>query len=65
MRYYPKPLSNKTDKCHVIDTESGIPIYDGALYGNDKPIIFDNPDEAQDYCDRANLDDMFNLDGDE
>ena len=38
---------------HIVD-ETGLPIYDGALYGNDKPIIWHDEDEVQDICDRWN-----------
>ena len=32
----------------------GIPVYDDAPYGNDKPLIFRDEDEALDYVDRCN-----------
>ena len=38
----------------VILDPRGIEVYDGAPDGNDKEIIYHDPDEAQEACDRMN-----------
>lgn len=38
----------------IIDGETGIPVYDNAPHGKDKPLIFHDEDKAQDVCDRLN-----------
>lgn len=41
------------DRWHVIGP-SGLPVYDNAPYGNDKPLIFRDEDEALNYAERCN-----------
>ena len=53
-RYYAKEYAR--GHWHVIGP-SGIPIYDGALYGNDKPVIFRDEDAALACAERCNNDD--------
>ncbi len=43
------------NRWHVVD-ETGLPVYDGALYGNDRPRIFKDEDEAYDFAERLNID---------
>lgn len=35
---------------HVI-APNGLPVYDDAPYGNDAPIVFQDPDRAADFAD--------------
>ena len=42
-RYFAKEYSR--GRWHIIGPD-GIPVYNGALYGNDKPIIFRDEDEV-------------------
>jgi len=51
-KYHIKPVY-RGHTWHVI-APNGLPIYDGALYGNDKPVIFKDEDSAQDCADRLN-----------
>ncbi len=44
------------DRWHVIGP-SGIPIYDDAPHGKDKPVIYRNEDAALACVERCNLDD--------
>lgn len=53
-RYYAKEYAR--GHWHVIGPD-GIPIYDGALYGNDKPVIFRDADAALACAERCNIDD--------
>ena len=54
--------SDNSDKYRVkrygrsfqIVTENGVPLYDGAPYGNDKPMIFLDEDDADAVCARLN-----------
>ena len=53
-RYYAKEYVR--GHWHVI-APNGLPIYDGALYGNDKPVIFRDEDAALACAERCNIDD--------
>lgn len=53
-RYYAKEYAR--GRWHVI-APNGLPIYDGALYGNDKPVIFRDEDAALACAERCNIDD--------
>jgi hypothetical protein len=53
-RYYAKEYAR--GHWHVI-APNGLPIYDGALYGNDKPLIFRDEDAALACAERCNNDD--------
>lgn len=53
MKYHVKEFH--PGRFHVVD-ENQLPIYDGAPFGKDRPVIFTDEDEAQDCADRINLD---------
>lgn len=53
-RYYAKEYAR--GRWHVIGPD-GIPIYDGAPSGNDKPVIFRDEDAALACAERCNIDD--------
>lgn len=53
-RYYAKEYAR--GHWHVIGP-NGIPIYDGAPYGNDKPVVFRDEDAAIECAERCNIDD--------
>ena len=52
MKYHVKQFF-KSESCHVVN-EHGTPIYDGEPYGKDKPVIFDDLEQAQECADRLN-----------
>ena len=51
--YYITPVSHGSDTFHVRD-HYGIPLYDGAPDGKDKPLVFHDADTAQECADRLN-----------
>jgi hypothetical protein len=60
MRYHVKPVSFVSrSKFHVVD-ERGIPIHDDARYGNDKPVVFNDEDVAQECADSLNAAELEN-----
>ena len=50
-KYWAKEFAR--DRWHVIGP-SGQPLYDGALFGNDKPLVWTDEDKAHDYAERCN-----------
>ena len=51
LRYYAKEFA--WERWHVIGP-NGLPVYDEAPYGKDKPIIFKDQDLALEYIERCN-----------
>ena len=52
MKYYAKQFA--LNRWHVIAPD-GVPIYDGAPYGRDKPVVFKDEDSAIECAERCNL----------
>lgn len=53
MNYHAKAIGH--DRWHVIGP-GGYPVYDGAPFGKDKPLLFTSEESACDYATRCNED---------
>lgn len=49
-RYYIEKATPHGSLWRVIDSRTGIPVYDNAEYGDDKPALFRTYEEAEECC---------------
>lgn len=51
-RYYSKEFAR--ERWHVMDRQTGLPVYDNAPDAQDKPLVFTDPDKVVEYVAELN-----------
>ena len=52
--YYIKQINSRSDYYHVCCHSNDLPVFDGSLNGDDKPLVFKDEDTAIEYRDKLN-----------